>query len=56
VKSLKGRGFPAFAVAPAGHAGGFFPVRVGVYRDRADARAVQDRLRDDKFQPIIIKQ
>ncbi len=56
VKSLRSRGLPAFAVAPAGHAGAFFPVRVGVYRDRADAEAVQARLRDDKFQPIVIKQ
>jgi cell division protein FtsN len=56
VKGLKGRGFPAFSVAPAGHAAGFFPVRVGVYRERADAEAVQERLRDDKFKPYIIKQ
>ncbi|HVO12140.1 MAG TPA: SPOR domain-containing protein [Vicinamibacteria bacterium] len=56
VKELKGRGLPAFSVAPAGHAAGFFPVRVGVYRERADAEAVQERLRGDKFQPYIIKQ
>jgi cell division protein FtsN len=54
VKSLKGRGLPAFAVAPAG--GGLYTVRVGVYRDRADAESVQGRLRDDKFKPYIIKQ
>ena len=36
--------------------GGLFTVRVGVYRDRADAETVLDRLRDDKFQPYIIKQ
>jgi len=54
VKSLKGRGLPAYAVAPAG--GGLYTVRVGVYRDRADAEAVQERLRDDKFKPYIIKQ
>jgi cell division septation protein DedD len=55
VKSLKGRGFPAYTVPPAG-GGGLFTVRVGVYRDRADAEAVQDRLRDDKFKPYIVKQ
>jgi cell division protein FtsN len=55
VASLKGRGLPAYAVAPAG-GGGLFTVRVGVYRDRADAEAVQDRLRDEKFQPFIITQ
>jgi cell division protein FtsN len=56
VKSLKARGLPAYAMAPAGRSGGLFTVRVGVYRDRADAEAVQDRLRDDKFQPYILKQ
>lgn len=56
VKRLRGRGLPAFSVAPAGQGGGFFPVRVGVYRDRADARTVQEHLRADKFEPIIIKQ
>jgi cell division septation protein DedD len=54
VKSLKARGLPAYAVTPTG--GGFFTVRVGVYRDRADAEVVRDRLRDDKFQPYILKQ
>jgi DedD protein len=56
VRGLKARGLPAYAVAPAARSGGLFTVRVGVYRDRADAQAVQDRLRDDKFQPYIIKQ
>jgi cell division septation protein DedD len=54
VKSLKGRGFPAYTVPPA--AGGLFTVRVGVYRDRVDAEAVQDRLSADKFKPFIVKQ
>jgi cell division septation protein DedD len=54
VKSLRARGLPAYAVTPTG--GGLFTVRVGVYRDRADAEAVQDRLRDDKFKPYILKQ
>ena len=56
VRSLKARGLPAYAVAPAGKGGGLFTVRVGVYRDRADAEAVQERLRDDKFKPYVIKQ
>lgn len=56
VRSLKARGLPAYAVAPAGRGGGLFTVRVGVYRDRADAEAVQERLRDDKFKPFVIKQ
>jgi len=54
VRGLKARGLPAYAMAPTG--GGLFTVRVGVYRDRADAEAVQERLRDDKFKPYIIKQ
>jgi len=56
VRSLKTRGFPAYAVAPAGRGGGLFTVRVGIYRDRADAEAVQGRLNDDKFKPYILKQ
>jgi DedD protein len=56
VRSLKARGFPAYAVTPAGGGGGLFTVRVGIYRDRADAEMVQSRLNDDKFKPYIIKQ
>ena len=56
VKGLKGRGLPAFTVAPAAHSGGLFTVRVGAYHDRGDAEAVLERLRDDKFKPYIIKQ
>jgi DedD protein len=56
VRSLKARGLPAYAMAPAVKGGGLFTVRVGVYRDRADAEAVQERLRDDKFKPYVIKQ
>ena len=56
VKSLKSRGLPAFTVAPAARSGGLFTVRVGAYRDRADAETVVERLRDDKFQPYVIKQ
>ena len=56
VKSLKARGLPAYAVAPAGQAAASSPCASGVYRDRADAETVQERLRDDKFKPYIIKQ
>jgi len=56
VRSLKTRGFPAYAVAPAGGGGGLYTVRVGIYRDRADAESVQARLSDDKFKPYILKQ
>ena len=54
VKNLKARGLPAYAVTPTG--AGLFTVRVGVYRERADAEVVQERLRDDKFKPYILKQ
>jgi len=56
VASLKKRGFPAYSVTPAGSGSGLYTVRVGIYRDRADAETVQDRLNDDKFKPYIIKQ
>jgi len=56
VKSLKSRGLPAFTVAPAACSGGLYTVRVGAYRDRVDAETVVERLRDDKFQPYVIKQ
>jgi cell division septation protein DedD len=56
VRSLKGKGMPAYVEAPAGRGGGLYTVRVGVYRDRADAELVADRLRADKFQPYIQKQ
>ena len=41
---------------PGGQAAGSSPCASGVYRDRADAEAVQERLRDDKFKPYVIKQ
>jgi cell division septation protein DedD len=56
VGQLKSRGLPAYTAPPPARAGGLFTVRVGVYRDRADAERVQDRLRDERFQPYIIKQ
>jgi cell division septation protein DedD len=56
VGQLKGRGLPAYVVAPAPRSGGLFTVRVGVYQDRADAEVVVERLRDDKFKPYIVKQ
>jgi cell division septation protein DedD len=56
VERLKGRGFPAYVVVPAGKGGGLFTVHVGVYRDRADAELVVERLRGEKFKPFIIKQ
>lgn len=56
VKGLRARGLPAYTVPPPPRSGGLFTVRVGVYRDRADAETVLDRLRDDKFKPFIMKQ
>ena len=44
VKSLKTRGFPAYTVPPAANSGGLFTVRVGIYRDRADAESCQPGL------------
>jgi len=31
-------------------------VRVGPYRDRADAEQARDRLREEKFNPYVIRQ
>jgi cell division septation protein DedD len=56
VRSLKGKGMPAYVDVPAGGGASLFTVRVGVYRDRADAEAVADRLRGDRFKPYIQKQ
>jgi cell division septation protein DedD len=53
---LKTKGFPAYVSVPAPQSGGLFTVRVGPYRDRADADVVAARLRVDKFKPYIIKQ
>jgi len=53
---LKKKGYPAFVNAPAPGSGGLYTVRVGPYRDRADADVVAERLRADKFKPYIIKQ
>jgi cell division septation protein DedD len=56
MNGLKSKGFPAYVNAPAPQSGGLFAVRVGPYRDRADADVVAARLRADKFKPYIIKQ
>lgn len=57
VNRLKGKGFPAYAVAPEGTDGGLFNVRVGSYPLRADAERIQGRLKDEeKFNPFIVKQ
>lgn len=57
VNRLKGKGFPAYAVAPEGTDGGLFNVRVGSYPQRADAERIQGRLKDEeKFNPFIVKQ
>jgi cell division septation protein DedD len=53
--SLKARGYPAYVVASSA-GDGLFNVRVGGYTSRADAEAVQNRLRDqEKFKPFIVK-
>ena len=57
VTRLKGKGFPAYVVAPEGTDGGLFNVRVGSYPLRADAERIQGRLKDEeKFNPFIVKQ
>ena len=56
VARLKGKGFGAYAVAPAA-ADGLFNVRVGPFAQRADAEKAQAKLRDEeKLKPFIVKQ
>jgi cell division septation protein DedD len=56
VARLKGKGFGAYAVAPAA-ADGLFNVRVGPFTQRADAEKAQAKLRDEeKLKPFIVKQ
>ncbi|MCL4818613.1 MAG: SPOR domain-containing protein [Vicinamibacteria bacterium] len=51
---LKGKGFSAYVVAPAGE--GLFNVRVGRYDARPEAERVMARLRDqEKFKPFIVR-
>lgn len=55
VGRLKGKGYAAFFVSPAG-GDGLFNVRVGTFEARTDAERIQDRLRDEeKFKPFIVK-
>jgi cell division septation protein DedD len=56
VARLKGKGFGAFAVAPAAP-DGLYNVRVGPFVQRADAERAQAKLRDEeKLKPFIVKQ
>jgi len=55
VSRLKGKGYTAFVVSPAG-GDGLFNVRVGRFEARADAERIQGKLRDEeKFKPFIVK-
>ena len=55
VGRLKGKGYAAFFVSPAG-GDGLFNVRVGTFEARPDAERIQVRLRDEeKFKPFIVK-
>ena len=54
VGRLKGRGFAAYVISPSA-ADGLYTVRVGSFPARVDAERVQARLRDEKFQPFIVR-
>jgi peptidoglycan hydrolase-like protein with peptidoglycan-binding domain len=55
VRALKARAYPAYVVAPT-VGKGLFMVRVGPYVERADAESVQKQLREEGFNPFIIRQ
>lgn len=55
VNRLKGKGYAAYVVSPDG-SDGLFNVRVGRYAARPDAEKVQAQLRDEKFNPFIVRQ
>ena len=56
MRGLSAKGMPAYVKAPAPGSGGMFTVRVGPYRDRADADLVAARLKADQFKTFITKQ
>ena len=52
VGRLKGKGFAAYLVTPQE---GLFNVRVGAFATRPDAEKVQAQLREQKFDPFVVK-
>ncbi|MBL0731322.1 MAG: SPOR domain-containing protein [Desulfosarcina sp.] len=57
VANLKKRGYPAYklkAVVP--DKGTWFRIRIGSYKDKADARTIINRLKKDKFNVMLVLQ
>ena len=56
VTRLVGKGYPAYVVAPAKGAPGVFRVRVGKFKDRAEASATAARLqKEEQFKPWVLR-
>ena len=56
VKRLAGKGYPAYVVSPARGAATIFRVRVGKYKDRAEADTVAAKLqKEEQFKPWIVR-
>ena len=56
VKRLAGKGYPAYVVVPARGAPEVYRVRVGKYKDRAEADTVAARLqKEEQFKPWVVR-
>ena len=56
VKRLAGKGYPAYVVSPAKGAASIFRVRVGKYKDRAEADTIAAKLqKEEQFKPWIVR-
>lgn len=56
VKRLASKGYPAYVVSPARGAATIFRVRVGKYKDRAEADTVAAKLqKEEQFKPWIVR-
>lgn len=56
VKSLAGKGYPAYVLAPAKGAPSVYRVRVGKFKERREADTVAARLqKEEQFKPWIVR-
>ena len=56
VKRLSSKGYPAYVVAPASGAPEVYRVRVGKFKDRAEADTVAARLqKEEQFKPWVVR-
>ena len=56
VATLKGNGYRAYRViGKVAGKGEWYRVRVGYYANKAEARKTMERLKKDKYSPLLIK-